>query len=68
MMLDTSKLVQAPALLEALFDEPSRPTVRWVRRMTAKRVIPYYKIGHCIFFDVPKVRAALERRNLVNPV
>lgn len=40
-MNDQSKLVDARGLLEALFDEASRPSLRWVRQMQAQRAIPY---------------------------
>lgn len=54
------KLVDAHGLLEALFDEPSRPSLRWLRQMQAQRKIPYVKIGHLVRFDVEKVRQALD--------
>lgn len=54
------KLVDAHGLLAALFDERSRPSLRWLRQMQAQRKIPYVKIGHLVRFDVEKVRAALD--------
>ncbi|HEX4646234.1 MAG TPA: hypothetical protein VH598_11570 [Verrucomicrobiae bacterium] len=63
MKIDTAKLVNAPTLLEILFDDNSRPTLRWLQAMRTKRAIPYFKIGHSVFFDPEKVRAALARRN-----
>lgn len=56
----TPPLVDAHGLLKALFDESSRPSLRWLRQMQAQRKIPYVKIGHLVRFDVEKVRAALE--------
>jgi len=53
------KLVTAERLLEALFDEQSRPSLRWLRKMQAQRTIPYFKIGHLVRFDVNAVREAL---------
>ena len=61
------KLVDANGLLEALFDEQSRPSLRWLRQMQAQRKIPYVKIGHLVRFDVEKVRAALDENCTVNP-
>lgn len=55
-----AKLVDAKGLLEALFDERSRPSVRWIRQKTAHRVVPFVKIGRLVRFDVNEVRAALE--------
>lgn len=61
------KLVDAHGLLEALFDETSRPSLRWLRQMQAQRKIPYVKIGHLVRFDVANVRQALEENCTVNP-
>lgn len=54
------KLVRAERLLEILFDEYSRPSLRWLRQMQAQRKIPYVKLGHLVRFDVENVRKALE--------
>ena len=63
---NTPKLVNAERLLEALFDEESRPSLRWLRQMQAQRVIPYYKLGHLVRFKVDEVREALEAERRVN--
>lgn len=60
------KLLDAHGLLEALFDEQSRPSLRWLRQMQAQRKIPYVKIGHLVRFDVEKVRAALDENCTVH--
>ena len=57
--IQTAKLVDANGLLEALFDEPSRPSLRWLRQMQAQRKIPYVKIGHLVRFNVEEVQNAL---------
>lgn len=46
------KLVDAHGLLDALFDENSRPSLRYIRKMQAQRRIPYIKLGHLVRFDV----------------
>lgn len=56
---DGPQLVSAERLLEILFDEQSRPSLRWLRKMQAQRVIPYYKLGRLVRFDVEEVRSAL---------
>lgn len=56
------KLVDAHGLLTALFDEASRPSLRWVRTMQKRRAIPYIKVGHLVRFDLEKVRAAIDTR------
>lgn len=56
-------LVTAETLLKKLFPEESdRPSLRWLRGLQAKRLIPYKKIGRLVFFDVAEVRAALDRQ------
>jgi hypothetical protein len=64
---EAGKLVDAHGLLEALFDEQSRPSLRWVRQMQAQRKIPYVKIGHLVRFDLDKVRAALDETCTIYP-
>ena len=60
-----SRLVDSEGLLEALFPESCRPSMRWLSSMRDKGVVPYFKIGHLIFYDIDLVRAALKRRCLV---
>ncbi len=56
-------LLGAKALLLALWpDEGSRPTLRWLRSMTKRKLIPYLKIGRRVFFEAERVRAALRKR------
>jgi len=54
-----SKLVDAKGLLDALFDESSRPSLRWIRDQQRSRAIPFVRIGRLVFFDVNQVRARL---------
>lgn len=59
----TSSLVGAAELLLALFPaNDSRPSVRWLRRMQSRGLIPYKKIGRRVFFDPEEVRRALDRQ------
>jgi hypothetical protein len=59
------KLVGAEQLLDQLFDENSRPSLRWLREQTRARSIPFIRIGHLVFFDVEMVRTALAAKNMV---
>lgn len=60
---DENSLVGAETLLEKLFPEKrDRPSLLWVRRMQAQRLIPYKKIGRLVRFDVAEVRAALDKQ------
>jgi hypothetical protein len=63
--MNIEKLVDAPKLLEILFDKSSRPSTRWLRKMQKSRTISFVKIGHFVRFDVEKVRAELDRKNTV---
>ncbi len=58
-----SRLVDARVLLEVLFDERSRPSLRWLREMQKRGVIPHTKLGHLVFYDVGHVREALAERH-----
>ena len=40
----------------------SRPSLRWLRKQTALRTLPYIKIGHKVYFNPTKVRQALEKK------
>ena len=63
----TNKLVSGPRLLDILFDEDSRPSLRWLRKMQAEGAIPYVKIGHLVRFDVEEVRASLNKKGSKRP-
>lgn len=56
------KLVDANGLLDDLFANGARPSLRWLRAMTKARAIPCVKIGHLVFFDVEQVRCSLAKR------
>jgi len=59
------KLVGAEQLLEQLFTPECRPSLRWLRSQTKAKAIPYYRLGHLVFFDVDMVRATLAGNRLV---
>ena len=59
---ESAKLVDALTLLEVLFDERSRPTLRSLRTWTKQGIIPCVRCGGLIFFNVAHVRAALASR------
>ena len=46
------KLVNAEGLLNELFSDGCRPSLRWLRTQTMAKTIPHVRIGHLIFFDV----------------
>lgn len=56
-----TSLVDATKLLEELFDESSRPTIRWLRSQQARRTIPFYRIGRLVRYDLDEVRDALRQ-------
>jgi hypothetical protein len=59
------KLVSAEQLLDQLFAPECRPSLRWLRTQTKAKSIPYFRIGHLVFFDVEMVRASLVGKRLV---
>ena len=62
----TEKLVDAQGLLNALFADECRPSVRWLRAQPKARAIPYFKFGRLVFFDVEMVRSHLITKRLVH--
>jgi hypothetical protein len=56
------RYVAAPKLLEILFEDDCRPSLRWLREKQAARKIPFVKIGRLVFFDPVAVKAALNAR------
>jgi hypothetical protein len=57
-----SGLIGSNSLLEELFPEKKdRPSVRWLIGMRAKRLIPFYKLGGKVVFDVEEVGEAIEK-------
>jgi hypothetical protein len=61
--LTPGQLVDGPTLLEILFPEKCRPTLRWLRDQQAQRHVPFIKVGRLVFFDPTKVREQLETQN-----
>lgn len=52
--------VNAQQVLDLLFAEGARPSLRWLRDQQKRRSIPFVKIGHLVRFDPAAVRAALD--------
>jgi hypothetical protein len=57
------QFVDARRLLEIVFEEGSRPSLRWLRDQQVRRAIPFVKLGRLVFFDPVQVRAALNRQS-----
>ena len=57
-----TRYVDAPKLLEILFDEASRPSLRWLRDQQKARALPFAKIGRLVFFDPVACKAALDAK------
>ena len=55
-----SGLIGGPKLLETIWpDKSQRPSLRWLRYMSTQRRIPFFKIGHLVYFDVEMVKSRL---------
>ena len=59
---ETTGLVDAVTLLKTHWHPDAAPSLRWLREQTAKRTIPFLKVGHKVFFDPAKVRQSLAKR------
>jgi hypothetical protein len=59
-------LVNGVQLLELLFDESSRPSLRWLRLQQKRRAVPYIKIGRLVRYDPDRVREVFVRRFTVD--
>ena len=64
-MIVKGKLVSAEQLLEQVFAQECKPSLRWLRSQTKAKAIPHIRLGHLVFFDVDMVRTALADKNLV---
>jgi hypothetical protein len=65
-MTTKTKLVNGVQLLELLFDETSRPSLRWLRLQQKRRAVPYIKIGRLVRYDPARVREIFSRRFTVD--
>jgi hypothetical protein len=59
------KLVKAERLIETVFDEGSRPSLRTLRGWTKAKAIPFVRIGHGVWFNPDEVRRALSNRHTI---
>ena len=57
-----TRYVDAEKLLEILFDEASRPSLRWLRDQQKARRLPFAKIGRLVFFDPVACKATLDAK------
>ena len=57
----TEKRVNAVELLEVVYAAKSRPSLRWLRKMTANGIIPVERHGRMLFYVPSQVVAALNR-------
>jgi len=60
---DDLAFVPGEVLLATLWpDEETRPTLRWLRKMTATRSLPFVKLGNRVWFDPARVRRHLDKQ------
>jgi hypothetical protein len=60
---DDLAFVPGEVLLATLWpDEETRPTLRWLRKMTATRSLPFVKLGNRVWFDPQRVRRHLDKQ------
>jgi hypothetical protein len=56
------RYVSAVKLLEILFDDDSRPSLRWIRDQQKNRTLPFSRIGRRVFFDPELVRTVMNAK------
>ena len=56
------QFVSAEQLLKILWDECSRPSLRWLREQQARRTIPFVKIGARVWFQPSAVKGHLQEK------
>jgi len=59
---EADKLVSAEQLLKVLWDDCSRPSLRWLREQQARRTIPFIKIGARVWFQPDAVKGHLQNK------
>ena len=59
---EKEKLVDAKTLIKLVWDDNSRPSLRWLREQQARRAIPFVKVGARVWFDPEEVRRCLAER------
>ena len=72
---EMDRFVNGQRLLEILWDEASRPSIRWLRDQLRRRSIPFMRVGRLIWFCPRQVKdhmanwqlRARERRSLRRP-
>ena len=50
------RYVRAPGLATALWESESRPSTQTIRNWQKNGIIPFFKVGHGVYFDVELVR------------
>jgi hypothetical protein len=63
-----SRLVDATTCIHEVFDGERKPSLRTFRTWQSRRLIPFRKVGHLVFFDPAEVRAALDKRFRVESI
>jgi hypothetical protein len=54
------RLTNARGLLEQVWAERGRPSLRWLRQQQKVKAIPHIKVAGKVFFDPVAVRKALD--------
>jgi hypothetical protein len=61
----TGKLVDTQNMLNEVFSDGWRPSLRWLRTQTKAGAVPHIRTGHLVFCDVEMVRTHLVGTRLV---
>ena len=64
---EMDQFVDGPRLLEILWDQASRPSLRWLRYQQKRRSIPFSRVGHRVWFVPNQVRQHMAEWNTLKP-
>lgn len=59
------RYVDTQRLLDLLFDPESKPSLRWIRTMTATRKIPFVRMNGKVLFNAREVKNFFDRQKCV---
>ena len=61
---DPETLVDVKEMMARVFSSESQPSLRFIKKMQKRRLIPYKKLGGRVFYNVPEVRAAIAKQTI----
>ena len=66
-MKDWEKLVKAEVVMKTLFEDNSRPNLRWLREQTKGGYIPCYHLGRMVRYRLSEVMECMDHNRGYKP-